>query len=233
MREEALSIATLGGVGLGHVAEQQKVVPEVHASRPALGWNPESFVRQQIHCLVRQVFFPKVERRMRQVIFSAVQADAKVADLCFHVGAALARQTAGSVAVGVSGRVFEDSEQASPAKVGNGISPLRRIAMCLRGNLWVVPSADSNGHSAAQRIEDLRREFEYSIVAAPPAGESTEAMEMAQMADGTILVVSAQHTRRVAAGKVKDALESAQARLLGVVLSDRVFPIPEGIYRRL
>jgi hypothetical protein len=28
-------------------------------------------------------------------------------------------------------------------------------------------------------------------------------------------------------------LDAAQARILGTVLSDRSFPIPEGIYRRL
>jgi Mrp family chromosome partitioning ATPase len=56
---------------------------------------------------------------------------------------------------------------------------------------------------------------------------------MAQFADGIILVLSARHTRRVTACKIKETLQAAQARLLGTVLSDRVFPIPEAIYRRL
>jgi receptor protein-tyrosine kinase len=79
----------------------------------------------------------------------------------------------------------------------------------------------------------VRREFEYSIVEAPPAGESNEATAMAQFADGIILVVSAQRTRRAAALKIKASLEAAKIRLLGTVLSDRLFPIPEKIYRRL
>ena len=82
-------------------------------------------------------------------------------------------------------------------------------------------------------LGEVRREFEYSIVEAPPAGESNEATAMAQFADGIILVLSAQRTRRIAARKIKEALEEAQARLLGTVLSDRSFPIPERIYRRL
>jgi Mrp family chromosome partitioning ATPase len=56
---------------------------------------------------------------------------------------------------------------------------------------------------------------------------------MAQFADGIILVLSAQRTRRIMARKIKGMLEAAQARILGTVLSDRVFPIPDGIYRRL
>jgi hypothetical protein len=35
------------------------------------------------------------------------------------------------------------------------------------------------------------------------------------------------------ARKIKETLEGAQVRILGTVLSDRVFPIPEEIYRRL
>ena len=56
---------------------------------------------------------------------------------------------------------------------------------------------------------------------------------MAQFADGIVLVLAAHRTRRVTARKVKEALEVSQARVLGTVLSERMFPVPEGIYRRL
>ncbi len=79
----------------------------------------------------------------------------------------------------------------------------------------------------------VRREFDYSILEGPPAGESNEATSMAQFADGIILVLSAGSTRRVVARRIKEMLEAAQARVLGTVLTDRVFPIPERIYRRL
>jgi Mrp family chromosome partitioning ATPase len=56
---------------------------------------------------------------------------------------------------------------------------------------------------------------------------------MAQSADGMILVLSAQKTRRIAARKIKDVLDAAHVRVLGTVLCDREFPIPERIYRQL
>jgi Mrp family chromosome partitioning ATPase len=46
-------------------------------------------------------------------------------------------------------------------------------------------------------------------------------------------VVSAQRTRRAAARTIKQALEAAHARILGTVLSERTFPVPEALYRRL
>jgi Mrp family chromosome partitioning ATPase len=58
-------------------------------------------------------------------------------------------------------------------------------------------------------------------------------MAMSQFADGIILVLSARYTRRAVARKIKDSLEGKRGRILGIVLSDRVFPIPQAIYRRL
>jgi len=48
-----------------------------------------------------------------------------------------------------------------------------------------------------------------------------------------VLVLEANATRRVAALSAKEALEAAGVRLLGTVLNDRTFPIPEKLYRKL
>ena len=116
--------------------------------------------------------------------------------------------------------------------------PLRQAAARVRGNLWLVPACPSDGNvvtaaSLHSHLSEMRRQFEYSILQAPPAGDSDEATAMAQFADGIVLVLSARRTRRATALKTKAALEGAQVRILGTVLSDRAFPIPEAIYRRL
>jgi len=79
-------------------------------------------------------------------------------------------------------------------------------------------------------MEEIRREFEYSIVAAS-GGDPNETLAIGQSADGIVLVLSAMRTRRAGAVRVRDAL--AQLHLLGTVLTDREFPIPATIYRRL
>ncbi len=116
-------------------------------------------------------------------------------------------------------------------------SPLRDVGTRVRRNLWFLPleanEVEGSAVSLHRYIGEVRREFEYSILAAPAAAISSHAMTLAQLADGIVLVLSAQRTRRVQARKVKTTLEQAQARLLGTVLSDREFPIPERIYRRL
>lgn len=219
-----------------------EVLAEEASSRA--GWNLENFAREQIQGLVRKIFLSNAAAPVRQVVFSAVEAETDVRSLCRRVGEALAEETEERVAVmGGFPRLLRDAETQEAQLAEDeirpaSIPPLRRIAARVRGNLWLVPGAGSDRErlttaSLHSYLGELRREFEYSIVEGAPAGDSNDTTAMAQFADGIILVLSAQRTRRITARKIQEALESAQVRLLGTVLNDRVFPIPERIYKRL
>jgi hypothetical protein len=217
--------------------------PEVDRLREPAGWSPESFARQQIRGLVRQVFFSNAARPVRQVVCSALEPESDMRSLCRSMGEALALQTPATVAVvGGYPRLLQeaDAQRENPAdrSFKDASTPLRQVSARVRGNLWLVPDGENGGGSVTagslhSYLGEVRRQFEYSIVQAPPAGESDGATAMAQFADGIILVLSAHHSRRAAARKIKAALEAAHVRILGAVLSDRMFPIPEAIYRRL
>jgi len=219
-------------------AARETVRPAIKTLAPIAGWNPENFAQEQIRALVRQVFFSRAAQPVRQIVFSSAEPDTEVRSICRRVGEALALEIAESIAV--VGENWQTLRKADHGEIceTSGSVPLRRIATRVRANLWLVPvsaPAESPRTSASLHcyMGEIRREFEYSIVAGPPAGESNEATAMAQFADGIILVLSAHRTRRAAARKIKETIEAAQARLLGTVLSDREFPIPDAIYRRL
>jgi hypothetical protein len=228
-------------------------VREVSSRPQASGWNrgsfsPESFAQEQIRGLVRRVFFSASERPVRQVVFSAVEPETDVLGICRKIGEALALETQGSVCVaGEFLRALDDRETAdeepsrerAAGRVNRDAGTrLRQIATQAGENLWLLPASagDASPITASalhQHLSDMRREFEYSVVAARPASESHEAMAMAQFADGIILVLSAQRTRRAKARWIKEGLDGTRARMMGAVLSDRVFPMPDAIYRRL
>jgi Mrp family chromosome partitioning ATPase len=56
---------------------------------------------------------------------------------------------------------------------------------------------------------------------------------LGELADGIVLVLGANSTRKATARKIKNTLETMRSQILGTVLSERAFPIPEWIYRRL
>jgi hypothetical protein len=223
---------------------REQAQPAPRKLQPGAGWNPENFAQEQIRGLVRAVFHSGSERPVRQVVFSSVEPETDVRSICRRVGEVLAVEKSESV-VAIAGRfpyALHDRERQWEAIAGRENRDtggrLRRTATQLRANLWLVPTEGNDGDpvtalSVHQYLSEMRREFEYSIVAARSAENSSEAMAMAQFADGIILVLSAQHTRRATARRFKEALEASRAHVVGTVLSDRVFPIPEAIYRWL
>jgi Mrp family chromosome partitioning ATPase len=80
---------------------------------------------------------------------------------------------------------------------------------------------------------ELSKEFDYVLIDAPPVSSYADAVLLGQMADGVILVVEANSTRRGTARMVKETFEGAKVRLLGAILNNRTFPIPEALYRKL
>jgi len=223
--------------GREHVRSEKRSIAE------AGGWDPEDFALEQIRGLVRQVFLLNMGRPVRQVVFSALDPETDVRTICRQVGEVLARETEGSIAVvGEYPQLLLDTEtylgKVRERRAQDASAPLRQTATRVGANLWLAPAVGRYEDRVTTTLlhsymGDVRMQFAYSIVEAPPAGESNLATAMAQFADGIILVLSAQRTRRIMARKIKGMLEAAQARILGAVLSDRIFPIPEGIYRRL
>jgi hypothetical protein len=208
-------------------------------------WSPEQFAHEQIRGLVRQIFFSNATQPVRQVLFTAVEARTEVTQLCRQVGEALALEVKGSVAVlGRDAPLPEESgrEQPGTARPRPGEpSPvsLREAARRVKGNLWLLtevsraPNRGSTNAALYSKLCELRAEFEYSIVEGPPAGLSSEAAALGQLTDGIVLVLAAHKTRRAVARKIKETLEGARTRILGIVLSERTFPIPAALYRRL
>jgi hypothetical protein len=216
-------------------------------------WNPDGFAREQLRGLVQRIFFSQATARMRQIVISAAESRTDVSDICLQVGESLSQETSASVVV-VAG---DHSGLRAGLSAGDGLLPdvPRRSALATRvyGNLWITPglrrrdAAEDAARGVAgnarremisstawySRLCDFRREFEYSILEGPAAGESSDSAIAAQVADGMILVLTAHGTRRATVHRIQETLKSTQTHLLGTILAERRFPIPEGIYRRL
>jgi Mrp family chromosome partitioning ATPase len=211
------------------------------------GWNPDRFSQEQVRTLVRQLFFPGTAKPPHHVAFSAVDASTYVAEICMDVAKALALQVSGSVCLIEANlhnpeleSVFGNNLQKSVCG-REGFGFLRSCSQHICGGLWLAPRRllvgnTDEGRSPAwleRRLGDFRLEFDYTLLHAPTVGQHSEAVLLGRLYDGIVMVLEANSTKRAAALRAKDMLQASNARLLGTVLSERTFPIPEGIYRRL
>ena len=219
--------------------------PSGNGHRP---WDRRKSADEEAINLVQRVFVFKNSDAPKVVVFASVEGSGS-SEICSRAGEALAAQGVGSVCLvdgnlsAPSGHQLLEAEKLSEltdAAVKPG--PTRDFAVRLGGgNFWALPPG-SPGSDAQRwlgsermrlRLGELRKQFDYVLIDAPPLGSSSDAVLLGQEADGIILIVEASSTRRENARIAKETLEYANVRILGAILNNRTFPIPEALYRKL
>jgi capsular exopolysaccharide synthesis family protein len=108
-------------------------------------------------------------------------------------------------------------------------------------NLWLLscgatpPGRDAllSSEPLKRRISELRRYFDYVLIDSPALSVGPDATVLGRAAEGVVLVLKANSSRREAARKAVQDLQRAGVRVLGAILNHRTFPIPQSIYSRL
>lgn len=215
---------------------------ESSATKPE-DWSLAAFAEEQIRSLVQQTFLNR-QKHARQIVFSAVDVETDIAPLCMAVGETLVRQDSGTACVVESlprSSVNPADGEVASSNYQKRFGVLRDASQQLSSRLWFMPRSvllDGNDGKFSPlwlrgRLAELRLEFDYTLLQGPAAGVHSEAALLGSLCDGLVLVVRANSTRRVSAQHAKQMLHAANARLLGIVLSERTFPIPEALYKRL
>jgi protein-tyrosine kinase len=209
----------------------------------------EGSQRDEMFKLVQRVFMAPGAGRGRMVVVSAMEAGNGCSWICSRMAEVLASQVVGSVCVVDANlrspglhREFNVPNHYGLMDALQVSDPIRRFVTSLsRPNLWLlscgaeVEGMQSMLSSDRMRaiLPELQREFDYVLIDAPPIESGDDSIMLGRGAEGIVLVLRANASRREAARKAVQNLESANVRVLGAVLNRRTFPVPESIYRKL
>ena len=83
------------------------------------------------------------------------------------------------------------------------------------------PSELLSSKSMKNLLEIAKNEYDLVIFDTPPLLAVTDAQILSHLTDGVVLVISSENTQKDSAKKAKELLESAQAKILGVVLNNK------------
>ena len=205
--------------------------------------------REELVKLIQTVFLMPGKPSPKVVVFTGAESGAGCSSICAGAAEALAAQVAEPVCLVDSNLRYPSLHLCLGAENGKGLGealvnpePIREFVRQLPSEgLWLLSSGLSSSplgsavssSRLAARITELRKEFGYVLMDSPPVNIYSDAIALGQLSDGVVLVVSANSTRKEAARKAKESLETAGARLLGAVMNNRTYPIPQVIYDRL
>ena len=221
----------------------------LHTRNNHAGVDVEVLAREEEMKLVQRVFPRTDHGSPRAVLFSRLDGETGHASTCARVGKILAARGEGRVCVVDANFRAPSLHEYFGAQNVNGLTeatteagPIESFArQTLEPDLWLMPG----GNAAAKlrfpamadslriRMEELRNIFSYVVIHSGPLRLETSSMLLSRWSDGVVLVLEANSTRRDTARRAKENLAAAGVSVLGVVLNNRTFPIPEAIYRRL
>jgi protein-tyrosine kinase len=125
--------------------------------------------------------------------------------------------------------------------VGKGEPADKACHQASTNNLFLSPIAPQTAvapcaydhTSAIGFLEGLKNKYELILIDSSPATISPESVAISRFADGVVLVIEAERTRRQVIESVKSRIERNGGNVLGIVFNKRRYYIPEFIYKRL
>jgi Mrp family chromosome partitioning ATPase len=193
--------------------------------------------------LVHTVFLSGGVRSARQVAFCGVEANNGSSSVCANSARALGLYGHSVCVVDADVRLQPVSSILGADRAAGYPNSASIRERCLQtdDNVWLADAALLVSEAGAllsitelrRRFEQLNNEFDYVLVDTPAIGRGPDATLIIEIVGAAILIVEANATRRQSARRAKESIEATGARLLGSVLRNRTFPIPEGLYKRL
>jgi protein-tyrosine kinase len=219
-------------------------IPKPQSETAIAADNPQTaFVNQELTNLAQAVFLSRNGDGPHEVVICGVDEESASSAICLALGRILARCSGQPVCL-VDANI-------RTSRLSHLLNKDRLAAVPIAGweraekvekDLWLTSIAafgSMHADSLAPRdllkkyLDDLRESFAFILIDAPGVSARGDAAMLSQFSSGAILVIEANSTRKAAALKAKKALEDMNVRLLGCVLNNRTFPIPEKLYRRL
>jgi Mrp family chromosome partitioning ATPase len=189
----------------------------------------------QISTLVQRLFQRNGGPHVRCVVFLGCTDTSSGSPVCARTAQTLARQVHDRVCV-VDAQ-FENPSmhrffgKDNLAGLRDAVSNSRRgesfVKQVEESNLWILSAGDpGTEHRAAvsQRglaacLMELRADFQYVLIDAPPLSGRSELSALGKVADGAVLVVNASGVSADMADRGRARLQRANVRLLGMVLN--------------
>ena len=206
-------------------------------------------IEPEVFGLVQRLFLLPRDRAPRCVVFFSPGPTPDGGSVCVRAAEALSAHTSGAVCL-VDANFsaptihdlysIENNMGLSEALVQAG--PVESYAHQVQdSNLAVIPAGNDPmawksavaSEKARQRLADLRFRFDFVLIEASVNSNLNSAVMLGQFADGAVVVVEADVTRREVARNLIDELSAANICVLGTVLNNRRFPIPERLYQAL
>jgi Mrp family chromosome partitioning ATPase len=198
--------------------------------------------------LIERVFLAGPEKR-RTIVFTGVDRQSGCTSIVTRAARRLASEAGTSVCM-VDANVRRPALHASfdldlapglihaltsdaPIRTFLQEVPHKSVYMLAAGGAIADSRRLLSSDRLATRIAELQETFDYVLFDTPAIEEGPDATLVARHTQGAVLVIAANKTKRTNAQDATFLLDEAEIPIIGAILNQRQYPIPDQIYRWL
>jgi polysaccharide biosynthesis transport protein len=215
--------------------------PELHVNdRDNNGYAHRLPAGEKVLRLVQQVFLHQTQEPPRVVVFAGIDRGNGCSEICASVAETLAKDAGRPVCLVEANFRSPALSELFGTTNHHGLTdallqkgPIHSFAkLVAQDNLWLLSSgtlaADSTSLLTSERLreklDELRRDFDFIVIDAPPLVRYSDAIVLGQLSDGLVLILEADSTRREAASVAVANVRSVKVPILAAVLNKRGLP---------
>jgi len=198
--------------------------------------NPKSSIAEQFRTVRTSIEFSSVDKDLRSVVITSPSPEEGKSTVTANLAVVFAQQGKRVLLVDSDLRkptvhyTFHIENHVGLTNVLTKQITLEKAVKTTRQeNLWILtsgpippnPSELLGSSSMNALLEKAKNEYDLIIFDSSPVLAVTDAQVLSNLTDGVVLVISSGNTQKDSAKKAKELLESAKAKILGVVLNNK------------
>lgn len=214
---------------------------------PYLGYIPKKAIPSSYLSLSEHVYSMMKDKGLKSLLIAAFRAEdalAIIANLGRHIAG-----KGGTRVLMIDANLIKPSMHAIlgiPNNTGvidvlSGNVSFEKAIISMNPNLNILTAGNATPdmithlepHSMSDLLKAASDGYDITLVNSADLKRSEDAVALSASVDAAVLIVNEGGDRRQAVKFSISLFQRKKANLLGVILSNRVFPIPEGIYKRI
>lgn len=196
--------------------------------------NPTSVVSEAYRILRTNLLYTLVDTSPKAIVVTSPDSIEGKSTTCVNLGVVLAQADKNTLIMdcdfrkpGVHRAFGLPNRQGVVSALAGDCSlqevwqePVPGLKVATAGPIPPNPAELLASRQFADFLDQARREFDYVLIDAPPTRPVSDALILAAVGDGVLLVLDSQNTGKVALRQAMHSLQAVRANVLGTVMNN-------------
>ncbi|MFH1441418.1 MAG: polysaccharide biosynthesis tyrosine autokinase [Candidatus Omnitrophota bacterium] len=221
---------------------------ESYLNLPYLGAKPKKRDNGSYHDLADQIYLIMKDKELKSVLIASASKGEGTSEIIANLGTYFSK-TAGYKVLIIDANLrnpamqhfFRITDVQGLVELLEGKASFDQAVQDLGGNLNILFAGKSafnpvtilGSHAMQELLKQAKEKYDIILIDSAGLSGNKDGAVVASFIDGVVLVVNEGKTRKQVIKNAIAPLENKRVVILGAILNNRTFPIPEKLYRRL